>query len=526
MYSFYLIFLASISSISAIKASTTNFDIANPKESINSICNSSFKIQNDYCKFFILTTNKEGKEIDFDSKIDVCSDISTKSLNYQCITQLAQDQEDVSICSKARSRYYINYCKKTYNFRKELEAWIGKFTKRTKPELSGSLKMGKFNLGFQDGEYNVFPRTNVYDNGDVLVAEFIDVSGFKKGSDGLNHYDVGLIIWQGNNTVKESWGVLDNEKDDLDDGLLQKTSIISKLKNIKPGNYTYEFIIYDLVFKRSARMNKSIEVVNKFKKSDLMLNEFYNGISAGSDCIEKNSTIYSNQDILCTYVDISGFEKDVDGLNWIDVDVETRTKNNSLISVSKNIYGDDGRFELIVNTYSGILITSKLKYLGNGNYSQTITIKDRVGKKSVSFKRNMTVVNQDYFGYLKIPKVIVGVEINSETVPLCKESADFSLDRNVKLCFEPLNVKLKEEDELYWFDLSLTIKNSRGDVVEQIDMPYGAEGHTYLIDGKLNDYWLLSEVSNLGVGRFEYNMTVYDLISGKKGYYTGTFEIK
>lgn len=103
---------------------------------------------------------------------------------------------------------------------------------------------------------------------------------------------------------------------------------------------------------------------------------------ANDDKFQKGDTI------ALFFLNVSGFKKDSEGLNWIDIDVEVKGPNGSIILDEKGLLGNSGHIALVDNIaespYGSFNTDSTID---SGRYVIKVTIHDKIGKgKTVASK--------------------------------------------------------------------------------------------------------------------------------------------
>lgn len=90
------------------------------------------------------------------------------------------------------------------------------------------------------------------------------------------------------------------------------------------------------------------------------------------------------------FLNVSGFKKGEDGLNWMDIDVEVKDTERKVILDEKGLLGDSGKMVLennIANSPVGSFTTNS--DLVSGSYNIKVTVHDKIGggkaMKSMSF---------------------------------------------------------------------------------------------------------------------------------------------
>lgn len=79
-------------------------------------------------------------------------------------------------------------------------------------------------------------------------------------------------------------------------------------------------------------------------------------------------------------LNVSGFKKGEDGLNWMDIDVELQDSNGTVVSIDKGLLGESGKMVLennIAESPVGSFYTST--DIPSGKYNIKVTVYDRIG---------------------------------------------------------------------------------------------------------------------------------------------------
>ena len=89
-------------------------------------------------------------------------------------------------------------------------------------------------------------------------------------------------------------------------------------------------------------------------------------------------------------LNVSGFKKGEDGLNWMDIDVEVKDTEGKIILDEKGLLGDSGKMELENNiAKSPVWSFATNSDLASGKYNIKVTVHDKIGggkvMKSMSF---------------------------------------------------------------------------------------------------------------------------------------------
>ena len=91
-------------------------------------------------------------------------------------------------------------------------------------------------------------------------------------------------------------------------------------------------------------------------------------------------------------LNVKGFKKGDDGLNWLDIDVEVKDPANELILDEKDILGEAGHVNLVDNIAKSPVgyFTTPLES-ASGKYLLKVTIKDKVGGGEASVSKSFVL---------------------------------------------------------------------------------------------------------------------------------------
>jgi len=100
----------------------------------------------------------------------------------------------------------------------------------------------------------------------------------------------------------------------------------------------------------------------------------------GSWEIVEDTKFAKGDTIALILLNVQGFEKGEDGLNWMDIDVEVKDSKGTVILNEKNLLGESGKLELENNTADspyGSFITNN--DTPSGKYEMKVTVHDKIG---------------------------------------------------------------------------------------------------------------------------------------------------
>jgi len=98
-----------------------------------------------------------------------------------------------------------------------------------------------------------------------------------------------------------------------------------------------------------------------------------------------NPVFNIGEEVNYVLINVSGFKKGDDGLNWFDLDMEVTNEADSLILDQKGLLGEGGHIDLpdnIAESPYGIFSTSSV--LRPGKYRIKLTITDKIGSGKAS----------------------------------------------------------------------------------------------------------------------------------------------
>lgn len=99
-----------------------------------------------------------------------------------------------------------------------------------------------------------------------------------------------------------------------------------------------------------------------------------------------DSNVFQRGDIIgLVMLNVSGFKKGEDGLNWMDIDLEVKGPDGAVILDEKELLGEAGHIDMENNTAEsplGSFYTTE--ELEPGEYVMKVTLYDKVGKGSTS----------------------------------------------------------------------------------------------------------------------------------------------
>ena len=249
-------------------------NVDEPLNHIDVFCGSKINMVNDLC-IYAYSGQEPIISLDSEIRLGICSKIKSRSLQTECIQKIAIYYNDVSICEKIETTYYQKLCKKTYEFNIEVQNY---FFRSEEIELKGELSEGEILVGIYDEDF-IELSTPIFTKEDTAVFEIVNFSGFKKGRDGSYDYKINVRIFNETgslikftNDLAYGMGGLQ-----LTNATLEKDYVFSEIYGLEPGNYTYEFTVYDPDTFNGSRINKTITVIER-RESGLVVGEVTVGI--------------------------------------------------------------------------------------------------------------------------------------------------------------------------------------------------------------------------------------------------------
>lgn len=92
------------------------------------------------------------------------------------------------------------------------------------------------------------------------------------------------------------------------------------------------------------------------------------------------------------FLNVSGFKKGEDGLNWMDIDVKVTNSEGSVIRDAKNLLGESGKMTLENNTAeSPVGSMETTSDIPSGEYKINVTVYDRIGGGTVTCTKNFYI---------------------------------------------------------------------------------------------------------------------------------------
>jgi hypothetical protein len=91
-------------------------------------------------------------------------------------------------------------------------------------------------------------------------------------------------------------------------------------------------------------------------------------------------------------LNVSGFKKGEDGLNWMDIDVEVKDSKGTVILSEKGLLGEAGKIALennIAESPVGTFSTSS--DMASGKYDMKVTVHDKIGGGKVSCSKSLYI---------------------------------------------------------------------------------------------------------------------------------------
>lgn len=91
-------------------------------------------------------------------------------------------------------------------------------------------------------------------------------------------------------------------------------------------------------------------------------------------------------------LNVSGFEKGEDGLNWMDIDVELKDAEGTIVNEEKSCLGESGKMDLennIAKSPVGSFFASK--EIPTGQYMLTVTVYDKIGGGKVVCNKRLYI---------------------------------------------------------------------------------------------------------------------------------------
>ncbi len=521
-YILYMMYTFTVGGYLGMQISSNKLDLKDPVSDIKARCGRNFFFYRDFC-LDLYTGAIAQVTMDTESKLGLCNEIWLDSIKYDCVSKIALATKNMNTCSRINSAFYTRLCEKLYDFEVKIEKL---FDTGYKIDFDNSLAIKEFKVGIERQDYEVYPASRVFTQGEVLILRFNEVSKFQKNNENLNVYDIDIKVTDNmTNLVYDEENILNTEKKYLENDKLATTAITYKLKDLDPGQYNIEIFLYDVVAKKGNSVNVSIEISESSPYTGLELIGVTFGRETGNDCVEVKDNIFTKTDRLCLKPFVKGFEKDTRDYNWFDIHVETFSSNGSLVSFKNNMYGNDGYVKLHNNSLDdGIYTIYHLDLFQPGTYNYSATVEDKLSGEKIKITKDFKVVNPSFFGTLTVDYVKLGIDDGHD----CNwKQPTFSNKLKEALCIEPVNVQGFEKggDGKIAFDMDLIIIDSEGVVVEHITEAFGEDENIYLPTDYLNDNWVFQNIEGWKPGEYDFELIIYDFISRKQVSSFGKFKI-
>lgn len=104
-----------------------------------------------------------------------------------------------------------------------------------------------------------------------------------------------------------------------------------------------------------------------------------------------SSTFNKGDSIGIVFINVSGFKKDEEGLNHMDIDVEVTNSEGEIVLFQEGILGENGRTNMDNNTAGTPVGSVRTEEFDKGTYSLKVTIYDRVGGGEVVDTKSFTL---------------------------------------------------------------------------------------------------------------------------------------
>ena len=406
---------------------------------------------------------------------------------------------------------------------------VGNFEKNSaNMQFDGRLSVQDVWVGIDWGEYCAYGNHSEFMNEDAICFNFVDAEGFEKDKEGYNRYDADLKIWgEDGRLINYDKNILDTEEANLKNNVLAQDAMSVQLSGLASGRYTFELILYDLVSKKVAHMNKTIEIKEKIEYGSLEVQEFVFGLDVGDRCSSVGNNIFTTSERLCYYAKkIRGVEPGRDGFHWYDMKIMLRDEKNNILDITEELFGDGGHAKyqnnLVTDNVYGFL---RLDSYDPGEYVAELTVYDKISRKSTPQEFAFVLKNDRDFGELEIRKVFIGIDNGA----FCQQAANGTLPSSASgasFCIEPLvQGFVKNKKGMNWFDVDLMIIDSSGNVVESIRDVFGENGENALPMDIMEGYYVYFGKSGHEPGEYRYEITVYDRISKKSATAPGEFRV-
>jgi hypothetical protein len=277
----------------------------------------------------------------------------------------------------------------------------------------GRLAAGKITYGESLFGRCIERENNTFTNKDTICIRTESVTGFVKGEDGYNDFDLDVFTENESGSIVSSGEGLYGTKGHavLLKNVVEDAFPTTRLRDFDLGKYTYRAIIYDKISGKSIKLNMSFNIVNQSEFGDL---ELYRGyLKVGEEtydeygnhqCISKNIISSSFTGNICFEpIGVEGFQKftdkngmfnpDQDNLFNMDITVKNRL-TGIIVYQQEDFYGNDGMASYFFkNRLEGYYITVPPNKFSEGLYEVELKVYDKISKKQISLNGELGIGN-------------------------------------------------------------------------------------------------------------------------------------
>ncbi len=105
------------------------------------------------------------------------------------------------------------------------------------------------------------------------------------------------------------------------------------------------------------------------------------------------SNVFQRGDIIgLVMLNVSGFKKGDDGLNWMEIDLQVKGPDGEVVLDEKELLGESGHFDMENNTAESPLGSFYTQNdMPTGEYVMKVTLYDKVGKGSIAHSEKIII---------------------------------------------------------------------------------------------------------------------------------------
>jgi len=394
LYCAYSIYLGARDAIYDIKYSSHKIDISNPVLDIIAYCDNQTGYARDACYNYYSMAGEYLRYENLSIRIELCNKIKSKSENNVCLTTLAVAKSDSSICNNSRSKYFVNSCKKSVEFTSKIMPLVSE--QYDLSNYNESLKAESIILGYVNYNDCVPNDLSLYTYGDIICILPTNVATFKIGKDGKHWAGITAELLTPDN--QEPLKVINSIYDKAlnkyyPDNTYNGFYSFFNTTDLKPGNYTLNYTIYDLVGKQKINLIRNITIATHPDYGNLTLENVFLGIDYNAEMCSPHNGAFDRYIRVCLRPKVSGFQKMPNGLYFYNMGLEVTNSTGQIFDYDNNIFKDQKPEALIDSTIDDPYAITYTKNYPSGNYSFILIVKDVISRKTITINQSFTIMD-------------------------------------------------------------------------------------------------------------------------------------